>query len=87
MSADGVLAAHGIERLLPTRRQWPLTQPIGEAYWRAGRRGILVPSAAHVDGRVLVVFRPTGERPPGIQVLPRPRRYSELPALPTGLRT
>ena len=87
MSDDGVLATHGVERLLPSRRQWSLTQPIGEAYWRASRRGILVPSAAHVDGRVLVVFRPTDERPPGIEVRPRPRRYTELPALPTGLRT
>ena len=87
LTGEGVLAEHSIERLAPTRRQWPRTQPIGEAYWRAGRRGVLVPSAAHVEGRVLVVFRPTAERPKGVIALPRPRRYTELPALPTGLRT
>lgn len=81
------LTAHGIETPLPTRRQWPHTQPIGEAYFRAGRRGILVPSAAHVGGRVLVVFRPTGARPAGIRPTGRARRYAELPPLPTGLRT
>ncbi|HLB44155.1 MAG TPA: RES family NAD+ phosphorylase [Candidatus Limnocylindrales bacterium] len=81
------LAAHGVDHLLPTRRQWPLTQPIGEAYWRAGRRGLLAPSAAHVGGRVLVIFRPTAEAPAGVEQVPRPRRYRELPPLPTGLRT
>lgn len=37
LTVDAVLAAHGIEALAPTHRQWPRTQPIGETYWRAGR--------------------------------------------------
>jgi len=81
------LASHGIRALPPTRRQWPRTQPIGEAYWREGRRGLLVPSAAHVGGQVLVIFRPTDEPPAGVTPVPRPRLFKELPPLPTGLRT
>ena len=53
-----ILAKHGIDELRPTRRQWPMTQPIGEACFRAGCRGILTPSAAHVGGEVLTIFRP-----------------------------
>lgn len=87
LTGGGALAEHGIDRLAPTRRQWAKTQPIGEACWRAGRRGVLVPSAAHVDGRVLVIFRPTADPPSGVSVLARPRRYTDLPPLPTGLRT
>lgn len=85
---DGdVLANQGIPSLAPTRRQWPRTQPIGEACWKEGRLGLLVPSAAHAGGRVLVVFRPTDEPPPGLKAMPRPKIYVELPPLPTGLRT
>lgn len=76
-----------VPALQPTRRQWRTTQPIGERHWQAGRPGLLVPSAARPDGRVLVVFRPTDDPPHGLTALPRPRRYDELPAVPTGLRT
>ena len=82
-----VLAGHGINSLQPTRRQWSKTQPIGEGYWRRVGPGVLVPSAAHAGGRVLVVFRPTDEPPVGVSAKPRPRTYAELPPLPTGLRT
>jgi RES domain-containing protein len=76
-----------IPAMQPTRRQWRLTQPIGEKHWKQGRPGLLVPSAAHSGGRVLVVFRPTDEPPKGVKALPRPKRFDELPPLPTGLRT
>jgi RES domain-containing protein len=82
-----VLKRHGFGSLAPTRRQWPTTQPVGEAYFAAGRRGILVPSAAHVDGRVLVIFRPNARRPSGIRSAGRPKVVNVLPPLPTGLRT
>ncbi|MEP7159403.1 MAG: RES family NAD+ phosphorylase [Chloroflexota bacterium] len=82
-----LLTDHGIKSLQPTRRQWPKTQPIGESYWRAGLPGLLVPSAAHAGGRVLVVFRPSDEPPAGVSAKPRPKTYTELPPLPTGLRT
>ena len=87
LTAEGVLAKHGIRRLTPSRRQWPRTQPIGEAYFAAGRCGLLVPSAAHVDGRVLVMFRPDDGTLEGVSVRGKGRVHTELPALPTGLRT
>lgn len=87
LTAPGALAAFGIPALRPTRRDWPATQPIGEALWRAGRRGLLAPSAARTDGRVLAVFREAPGAIAGIRPSRRPKRYTELPALPTGMRT
>jgi RES domain-containing protein len=86
LSDMATLGLHGITKLLPTRRQWPLTQPLGAAYYREGCRGILTPSAAHVGGRVLTIFRPLPSLP-GLKPLPPPKRHTELPPLPTGLRT
>jgi RES domain-containing protein len=80
------LAEHGIRELRPTRRQWPRTQPVGEAYYRAGYRGILTPSAARPTGQVLTIFRPLPALP-GVRPVPPPNHYTELPPLPTGLRT
>jgi RES domain-containing protein len=77
LADDAALAAHGIDQLLPTRRQWPTTQPIGEESWRDGCRGLLAPSAAHVGGQVLVIFRPAEEMP-GLIAVPPPNRYTEL---------
>lgn len=86
LNEAGVLAKHGIAELRPMRLQWPLTQPIGEAYYRDGCRGLLAPSAAHLGGRVLAIFRPLPAMP-GLRAVPPPKRYDELPPLPTGLRT
>lgn len=87
LTAEGVLAGYGIASLSPSRWQWPATQPIGEAAWRAGCAAVLAPSAAHVGGRVLAVFRTRRGKVPGLTPIRPPRRYAELPALPTGLRT
>jgi len=86
LTAEGVLAAHGIERLDPTRRQWPETQPIGEACFRDGARAVLAPSAARRGGQVLAVFR-RGRGHRGVVAVPPPRRFDRLPAIPRGLRT
>ena len=86
LTAEGVLEEEGIARLDPTRRQWPKTQPIGEACWREGARGVLAPSAARKGGRVLAIFR-ADETIAGVAAVPPPRRFDELPALPPGLRT
>jgi hypothetical protein len=80
------LALHGLTELLPTRRQWPLTQPIGEAYYHDGFRGVLTPSAAHVGGQVLTIFRPLPSLP-GLKAVSPAKHYAGLPPLPTGLRT
>jgi len=86
LTAPGELAAHGIAELLPTRRQWPSTQPVGEAAYHDGFRGLLAPSAARAGGRVLTIFRPLPALP-GLRAVPPPRHYTELPPLPRGLRT
>lgn len=86
LSDETSLAALGVAELKPTRRQWPLTQPIGEACYREGYRGILTPSAAHDGGQVLTIFRPLPALP-GLRPLPPPNHYEALPPLPTGLRT
>ena len=87
LTAEGVLAGYAVSALSPSRRQWPETQPIGEAAWRAGARALVAPSAAHVGGQVLAVFRTRRGKIAGLTPIRPPRRYSELPALPTGLRT
>jgi RES domain-containing protein len=86
LAAPGVLRRHGIARLDPSRRQWPKTQPIGEAYWTDGAQAVLAPSAAHRGGQVLAVFRPS---PPivGLTKLIPSSYYDYLPPIPTGLRT
>jgi len=86
LSDMATLGLHGITELLPTRRQWRTTQPVGESYHHDGYRGILAPSAAHVGGQVLTVFRPLPALP-GILAIPPANHYTDLPALPTGLRT
>ncbi|MEO8273722.1 MAG: RES family NAD+ phosphorylase [Chloroflexota bacterium] len=90
LTAPGILAGEGIARLDPTRRQWPKTQPIGEACWREGARGVLAPAAAREKGRVLAIFRPADgptDSIEGVVAVPPPRRFTSLPPLPPGLRT
>ena len=87
LTAPGVLATHGVPELFPSRRQWPQTQAIGQVYWHDGRRGILAPSAAHVGGHVLALFRPSDGPISGLTASPPPTHHTTLPPLPTGLRT
>lgn len=87
LTADGVRAADGIESLSPTRRQWTITQTVAERLWTDGATAVMAPSAAHLGGRVLAVFRTEPGQVPGLKPVRPARRYSELPALPTGLRT
>jgi RES domain-containing protein len=86
LTAPGVLAAHGIDRLDPTRRQWRETQPTGLAYFRDGASAVLAPSAAREGGRVLAVFR-RGRTVAGVDAIPPPQRHDRLPYVPRGLRT
>lgn len=86
LTAEGVLAAHGVDRLDPTRRQWPETQPVGHAYYRDGATAVLAPSAARRGGRVLAVFR-RGRTVRGVEAIPPPQRHDRLPYVPRGLRT
>lgn len=86
LTKPGVLGKHGITDLRPTRLQWPMTQRVGEAYFHDRCRGLVAPSAAHAVGRVIAIYRPLPVLS-GLTPVPPPKRYDELPALPTGLRT
>ena len=86
LTAEGVLVAHGLLHMDPTRRQWVETQEVGLAYYRDGARAVLAPSAARRGGKVLAVFR-RGRAHRGLNAAPPPRRFDRLPAIPRGLRT
>jgi RES domain-containing protein len=87
LTAPGELAKRGVRNLSPSRRQWSRTQPIGERAWRQGFAALLAPSAARADGLVLVVFRTEPGSIAGVRPIKPAKRVSDLPALPTGLRT
>lgn len=86
LSDIATLSRHGISELQPTRKQWAVTQAVGEMYHLAGYRGILTPSAAHVGGQVLTIFRLSADMR-GLVTAPPATTHNELPPLPTGLRT
>jgi RES domain-containing protein len=86
LTAEGVLAAHGLLRMDPTRRQWSETQTVGLAYFKDGARALLAPSAARRGGTVLAVFR-RGRGHRGVSAVPPPQRFDKLPVIPRGLRT
>ncbi len=84
-SKDGIDAV-GLSVPTPGRRGWSRYQKVGERLWREGWNGLVAPSAARPEGRVLCLFR-SGNAVHGAKPLPPPRRVSEPPAPPTGLRT
>ncbi|MBA3369832.1 MAG: RES family NAD+ phosphorylase [Thermoleophilaceae bacterium] len=86
LAAEDRLARVGLPRVRPTRKQWPASQPVGERLHRAGWRALVSVSAARPAGRTLCVFR-TARVMPGVRPLAPPTRVSELPVIPTGLRT
>jgi RES domain-containing protein len=80
------LEAVGLAVPSPGRGSWPTFQAVGERLHREGCAGLIAPSVARPEGRVLCVFRgaavPAGLRPVG-----RARRVSEPPTPPRGMRT
>ncbi|HEX6024937.1 MAG TPA: RES family NAD+ phosphorylase [Solirubrobacter sp.] len=72
--------------LVPSHRQWPQFQAVGEQLHADGWPALVSPSAARPEGCVLCVFR-TERTVPGATPLPPPRRFEEPPVVPTGLRT
>ncbi len=84
-SADR-LAAVGLAAPTPGRSGWSSYQKVGERLWRDGWNGLIAHSAARPDGRVLCLFR-SGDTVSGAEPLSRPRRISQPPAPPSGLRT
>lgn len=81
------LAKVGLPRPVPTRRQWPAYQAVGEALRSDGWDGVLGVSAARPGrGRVLCLFR-AGALVPGVTPSPPPEVHRQPPAPPRGLRT
>lgn len=86
LSTPGRLAAVGLSPPRPGHQFWPAFQQVGERLWKEGWSGLLAPSAARPDGKVLCLFRDAnGIR--GAGALGTPRRISEPPAPPAGLQT
>lgn len=80
------LAAVGLPLPAPGRRSWPAFQRVGERLHGEGWPGLLAPSAALPTGSVLCLFRDKdGVR--GAEPVSSPRRVSEPPPPPAGLRT
>jgi RES domain-containing protein len=87
LSDVGKLEAVGLSQPVPSRRQWPRFQAVGEALAAGGWTGILYPSAARLGSKAaLCVFRRESSLA-GIDPVGPPARYDEPPAPPSGLRT
>jgi RES domain-containing protein len=80
------LARVGLARPRPGRRNWPSCQAVGEQLHDEGWRGLLAPSAARPDSRVLVVFLPDATIPVQLVAVGH-TRIAEPPAPPTGMQT
>jgi RES domain-containing protein len=86
LSTPKHLAGVGLNSPTPGRGSWHVYQTIGEQLSKEGWMGLLAPSAARPSGNVLCLFRDqSGVR--GARPLPPPRRITEPPQPPTGLRT
>jgi hypothetical protein len=80
------LTTAGLPLPVPGRRSWPAFQKVGERLHGEGWPGLLAPSAALPEGRVLCLFRDKdGVR--GAEPVSAPRRVPEPPPPPAGLRT
>jgi hypothetical protein len=86
LTDDSRLARVELPPLLPTRRQWPSFQAVGERLHADGWPALVSASAARPEGRALCVFR-TAREVPGTQPVPPPTTVSEPPVVPTGIRT
>ena len=78
------LARVGLEPPSPGRKRWAAYQRVGQQLWREGWAGLIAPSAARPEGRVLCLFVPDGVpvKPSG-----RARVVTAPPAPPVGMRT
>ena len=84
LSDGSRLAAVGLLAPRPMRREWPVFQLVGERLHADGWGGILAPSAARPEGRILCLFREE-ETIDGVKPLPPPATYRNPPAERAGL--
>jgi hypothetical protein len=71
---------------VPDRLQWPAFQEVGERLAADGCQGVLFSSSARPAGRCPCVFR-SHKGFPSVRPVGSPRRVSEPPAPPRGMRT
>lgn len=86
LSTPERLATVGLPPPRPGHRSWPAFQEVGERLWTEGWSGLLAPSAARPEGRVLCLFRDS-DGVSGASASGKPKRISEPPPPPMGLRT
>jgi RES domain-containing protein len=86
LSTSENLAAVGLLPPAPGRRNWHDYQRVGEQLSQENWKGLLAPSAARPDGKVLCLFRDK-HGVGGAKPIPPPRRIDEPPPPPVGLRT
>jgi hypothetical protein len=85
LSTQDNLATVGLSTPTPGCHNWPAYQRAGEQLSKEGWAGLLAPSAARPDGKILCLFRDEhGVR--RAKALSPPRQVDEPPP-PTGLRT
>ena len=86
LSTPERLTAVGLSSPKPGHQAWPAFQRVGEGLWKGGWPGLLAPSAARPEGRILCLFRDAdGIR--GAKAKDPPHRITEPPPPPTGLQT
>ncbi|MBS1882239.1 MAG: RES family NAD+ phosphorylase [Actinobacteria bacterium] len=86
LSTPDSLAAIGLPPPRPGHRSWPEFQQVGEGLYEDGWAGLLAPSAARPEGKVLCLFR-TSDGMIGAKPVSGPRVVDQPPPPPTGMRT
>jgi hypothetical protein len=82
------LAQVGLAMPAPGRATWAPFQAIGEQLLAEGWAGLVAPSAARPDSKVLCVFlRRTQGFPDAVVPKPPPKAVTDPPVVPPGMRT
>lgn len=85
LSDSEKLAEVSLSMPVPSRRDWPAFQKVGESLWKEGWAGLLAPSAARPASSVVCVFADAW--PPEDCQPVKATRVSKIPAPPRGMST
>jgi hypothetical protein len=86
LSSETKLAKIGLPRPDPRRAQHRQFQEAGHGLLAEGYAGVLAPSAARPESLILCVFRPA-RLVVGLEALPPPITYADMPTVPRGMKT
>ena len=86
LSSPHRLERVGLPSPKPDRSQWRAFQPLGETLFADAWPAVLYTAAARPESRALCIFR-KGTRVAGVKTRGGPRRFTEPPVPPRGLRT